>query len=83
MPWLFEVCRKRELDCPVISMEKARFSSTVNCKYFPACMTVTRLARLLISPALKYQKVLKLSAWIFTKIRTEWSLCCVMDKTVG
>lgn len=46
-------------------------------------MMVTRLAMLIISPAPKYQKVLKLSAWIFTEIRTEWSLCCVVDKTAG
>lgn len=65
---------KRELDFPAISMEKVRFSYAVNgkyCKYFPVCMTVTRLAMLITSPAPKYQKVLKLSAWIFTKIRTE------------
>lgn len=80
MLWLFEVFRKRELDCPAISMEKVMFSYTVNRKYFPACMTVTRIAMLIISSALKYQKVLKLSAWIFTKIRTEWSLSCVVDK---
>lgn len=77
------LCRKRELGCPVISMEKVRFSYTVNCKYFPAYMMLTRLAMLIISLAPKYQKLLKLSAWIFTEIRTEWSLCCVMDKTAG
>lgn len=54
---------EKELGCPIISVEKVRFSYTINYKHSPVCeadMMVTRLARLIISPALKCQKVLRL-----------------------